>query len=420
MTAGTNVGCVRTNNEDNFIINENLSQSDWFLPQDTSQVISLSQDGCVLVVADGMGGLNAGEVASAIAIETVKQSFLDADLQKVAKTSKAIEKFMRDIVIKSDQAIKKHVKAHPETQGMGTTLIFIWVHGTTAHMVWCGDSRAYIYNDETGLVRFSKDHSYVQQLVDDGKLDEDLAFDHPESNIITRCLGDFQDRAKPDYKTYELQAGDILLICSDGLCGLCRDEEILHIMQQTSMDIELCKQTLIQSALDAGGYDNVTLALFETVAIGDVEKKASKKKLLQSPVVARNTRETKEVNEELFAEDEPIVAQEDVLTTEVEEQFVRETDTTTQGIEKGRLEDNSVAKEVKDDVEEEDAADLDVVEEDVDVVLDVEGESKHGRWLRLVLIVLIILTVLVALCYVFHVEIPLLDKLVGVFTGIRK
>ena len=108
------------------------------------------------------------------------------------------------------------------------------------------------------------------------------------------------------------------------------------------------------------------------------------------------------------------------MTTEVEEQFVRETDTTTQGIEKGRLEDNSVAKEVKDDVEEEDAADLDVVEEDVDVVLDVEGESKHGRWLRLVLIVLIILTVLVALCYVFHVEIPLLDKLVGVFTGIRK
>lgn len=420
MTAGTNVGCVRTNNEDNFIINENLSQSDWFLPQDTSQVISLSQDGCVLVVADGMGGLNAGEVASAIAIETVKQSFLDADLQKVAKTSKSIEKFMRDIVIKSDQAIKKHVKAHPETQGMGTTLIFIWVHGTTAHMVWCGDSRAYIYNDETGLVRFSKDHSYVQQLVDDGKLDEELAFDHPESNIITRCLGDFQDRAKPDYKTYELQAGDILLICSDGLCGLCRDEEILHIMQQTSMDIELCKQTLIQSALDAGGYDNVTLALFETVAIGDVEKKASKKNLLQNPLVARNTRETKEINGEVFAEDEPIEAQEDDVVVEVKEQPVREVDTTTQEIEKGGQDEDCVAEEVKDDIEGEDAADSDVGEEDVDVVLDVEGESKHGRWLRLVLIVLIISTVLVALCYVFHVEIPLLDKLVGVFTGIRK
>lgn len=420
MTAGTNVGCVRTNNEDNFIINEDLSQSDWFLPQDTSQVITLGRDGCVLVVADGMGGLNAGEVASAIAVETVKQSFLDADLQKVAKTSKAIEKFMRDIVIKSDQAIKKHVKAHPETQGMGTTLIFIWVHGTTAHMVWCGDSRAYIYNEETGLVRFSKDHSYVQQLVDEGKLDEDLAFDHPESNIITRCLGDFQDRAKPDYKARELHSGDILLICSDGLCGLCRDEEILHIMQQTSTDIELCKQTLIQGALDAGGYDNVTLALFETVAIGDVEKKASKKKFQQSPLVARNTRETKEINEELFAEDEPIVAPEDVLTTEVEEQFVRETDTTTQDFEDGGLEDNCVAEEVKDDVEEENAADLDIVEEDVDVVLDVEGVSKHGRWLRLVLIVLIILTVLVALCNVFHVESPLLDRLVGVFTGIRK
>lgn len=420
MTAGTNVGCVRTNNEDNFIINEDLSQSDWFLPQDTSQVITLGRDGCVLVVADGMGGLNAGEVASAIAVETVKQSFLDADLQKVAKTSKAIEKFMRDIVIKSDQAIKKHVKAHPETQGMGTTLIFIWVHGTTAHMVWCGDSRAYIYNEETGLVRFSKDHSYVQQLVDEGKLDEDLAFDHPESNIITRCLGDFQDRAKPDYKTYELQAGDILLICSDGLCGLCRDEEILHIMQQTSTDIELCKQTLIQSALDAGGYDNVTLALFETVAIGDVEKKASKKKLLQSPVVARNTRETKEINEELFAEDEPIVAQEDVLTTEVEEHFVRETDATTQDIEEGGLEDNCVAENQENGVEEGSIVDSDVMEEEVNVVFDTKKGPKHSCLLRIVLALFALLIVLVVLCYVFHIEIPLLDKLVKVVTGIKK
>ena len=192
MTAGTNVGCVRTNNEDNFIINENLSQSDWFLPQDTSKVITLGQDGCVLVVADGMGGLNAGEVASAIAVETVKQSFLDADSRKVAKGPKSIEKFLRDIVVKADQTIKKHVKSHPETKGMGTTLIFIWVHGNTAHLVWCGDSRAYIYNNQSGLLRFSKDHSYVQQLVDEGKLDEDLAFDHPDSNIITRCLGDFK------------------------------------------------------------------------------------------------------------------------------------------------------------------------------------------------------------------------------------
>ena len=410
MTAGTNVGCVRTNNEDNFIINEDLSQSDWFLPQDTSQVITLGRDGCVLVVADGMGGLNAGEVASAIAVETVKLSFLDADLQKVAKTPKTIEKFMRDIVVRSDQAIKKHVKAHPETKGMGTTLIFIWVHGETAHLVWCGDSRAYIYNDETGLVRFSKDHSYVQQLVDEGKLDEDLAFDHPESNIITRCLGDFQDRAKPDYKTCELHTGDILLICSDGLCGLCRDEEILHIMQQTSTDIELCKQALIQGALDAGGYDNVTLALFETVAVENAEMKHVKKGQQQGSLKVKNTRETKEVNEEIFVEDEPFVAQEDILVVEVKEQCVGEADITAQ----------SVVENVENGVEGENIADSDVVEDDVNVEIDTKGGLAYRRLLRLVLALLIISIVFVVLCYAFQVEIHLLDKWSSVFTGIRK
>lgn len=268
LTAGTHVGCVRTNNEDNFIINENLSQSDWFIPQDTSQVLNLGPDGAILVVADGMGGLNAGEVASAIAVDTLKQIFLDSNLKKVAKSAKSIERFMRDIVIKADSSIKKYVKKHPETRGMGTTLIFAWIHGETVHLMWCGDSRAYIYNNvDFSLIRLSKDHSYVQQLVDEGKLEPELAFDHPDSNIITRCLGDFQDKAKPDYLTYSLKKGDVILLCSDGLCGLCRDEEIKQILGQTSFDIEQCKLQLIQGALNAGGYDNVTVALFETVNI---------------------------------------------------------------------------------------------------------------------------------------------------------
>lgn len=273
LTAGTHVGCVRTNNEDNFIINEDLSQSDWFIPQDTSQVLNLGPEGAILVVADGMGGLNAGEVASAIAVDTLKQTFLDSNLKKVSKSAKSIEKFMHDIVVKADTSIKNHVKEHPETQGMGTTLIFAWIHGGTVHLMWCGDSRAYIYNNiDANLIRLSKDHSYVQQLVDEGKLSPELAFDHPNSNIITRCLGDFQDKAKPDYRNYSLKKGDIILLCSDGLCGLCRDEEIKQILDQTCSDIEQCKLQLIQGALNAGGYDNVTVALFETVNITKSEE----------------------------------------------------------------------------------------------------------------------------------------------------
>lgn len=265
LTAGTNVGCVRTNNEDNFITNIDLSRPDWFLPKDVSEAVNLCDEGCAFVVADGMGGLNAGEVASAIAVEHVKQEFLNANLKKIVKSDKDVEKFMSEIVVKADAAIKKRVEEDPETKGMGTTLIFAWVIGRKAYLSWCGDSRAYLYNPASGLKRVSKDHSYVQELVDAGKLDEDLAFDHPNSNIITRCLGDFKDRAKPDFATVALKTGDRIMLCSDGLCGLCRDEEINETMNNFCEDIEVCKRELINSALNAGGYDNVTIALMEVV-----------------------------------------------------------------------------------------------------------------------------------------------------------
>ena len=250
LTAGTNVGCIRTNNEDNFITNVDLSRPDWFLPQNPSEAISLCDEGCALVVADGMGGLNAGEVASAIAIEHVKQEFLDANLKKIVKLEKDVEKFMREIVIKADDAIKKRVEEDPTTKGMGTTLILAWVIENKAYLSWCGDSRAYIYNPASGLQRISKDHSYVQELVDAGKLDEELAFDHPNSNIITRCLGDFKDKANPDFNIITLKKGDRILLCSDGLCGVCRDEEILETMNKYHEDIEECKKELINAALN--------------------------------------------------------------------------------------------------------------------------------------------------------------------------
>lgn len=272
ITAGTDVGCVRTNNEDNFILNADLSKSDWFLPEDASAEIPLGEDGCVFVVADGMGGLNAGEVASAITVETVKQQFLNADLKKIRGSQRSIEKFMTQVVLSADAAIKKRVKEDSETAGMGTTIIFVWVIGKDAHLMWCGDSRAYVYNPNKGLERFSKDHSYVQELVDSGKLDPELAFDHPQSNIITRCLGDFKDKARPEYKVRTLVEGDMILLCSDGLCGLCQDEEIVGVLADNQENIDLCKNQLINHALTAGGYDNVTVALFQVVKLEETEE----------------------------------------------------------------------------------------------------------------------------------------------------
>lgn len=269
MTAETNVGLVRTNNEDNFIVNPDPSkENNWFVPADAEEVINLGENGCILVVADGMGGMNAGEVASDLAVTSIRDSFSKVkDFSSIQNDSDHIESFLKKIVVEADASIKKRLKEDPETSGMGTTLVVAWVVNTTVHIVWCGDSRAYLFKPDSGIIRLTKDHSYVQELVDSGKLDAELAFDHPNSNIITRSLGDSPSKAQPDYVCRELQKGDILLLCSDGLCGLCRDEEIGKVMSD-SAELGLCRDNLIEAALNAGGYDNVTVALMEVVSLG--------------------------------------------------------------------------------------------------------------------------------------------------------
>jgi protein phosphatase len=146
-----------------------------------------------------------------------------------------------------------------------------WVIGNVAHIAWCGDSRAYLFNRQSGLSRLSNDHSYVQELVDTGKLDPELAFDHPNSNIITRSLGDSPTKAQPDYVCKGLSAGDYLILCSDGLCGIVRDEEILDVMMQEDASLEYYRTQLFNAAFNAGGYDNVTIALFECLSMKEEE-----------------------------------------------------------------------------------------------------------------------------------------------------
>lgn len=273
MTAETNVGLVRTNNEDNFIVNPDPTvENNWFVPADAEQVITMGENGCILVVADGMGGMNAGEVASDIAVTSIKEAFSKVkDFEEIKDDIEHIEPFLKKIVVEADAAIKKRLKEDPSTSGMGTTVVVAWVVNTTAHIVWCGDSRAYLFNPNSGIIRLTKDHSYVQELVDSGKLDAELAFDHPNSNIITRSLGDSPKKAQPDYVCRELQQEDILLLCSDGLCGLCRDEKIGEVMA-LSEDMSQCRDNLIDAALAAGGYDNVTVALMKLEAIDDKNK----------------------------------------------------------------------------------------------------------------------------------------------------
>lgn len=276
LAAGTNVGLYRQNNEDNFIVCPDLATPHWVMPQDEDYA-ELSPYGALLVVADGMGGMNAGEVASAIVVETIQQMFTAEAIAPIVDDSKAIVEFMENVVETADLNILNRSHTDSSTQGMGTTIVMAWIIGQRAYVCWCGDSRCYVYNGERGIARLSKDHSFVQELVDRGELDPAYASDHPLSNVITRCLGNEEKRAKPDTRIYELYDGDVIMLCSDGLCGLCQDELIEEVIAEFHESPKDCRNELISVALAKGGHDNVTVALCtvkmdRTVAVSDDEE----------------------------------------------------------------------------------------------------------------------------------------------------
>ncbi len=259
----------RPNNQDNFWICPDLSSyaaTGTVTIGSSSTEVALTEKGALLVVADGMGGMSAGEVASQIVIDSVKRTF--SDLKSVSlSNSNAIKSFIKQAIIDADKEMKKHAESHPETRGMGSTIVLVWILDKTVYVGWCGDSRAYCYNAQNGLVRLTHDHSYVQELVDNDKLSEEDAFDHPDSNIITRSLGDSGEKANPDVKEYPLHTGDTFLLCSDGLCGLLRDREIEDIMAQNS-SIGNCLNALWKHGSSIGWTDNTTIELAKVIEGG--------------------------------------------------------------------------------------------------------------------------------------------------------
>lgn len=252
----------RPNNEDNYQLDSDLSDNEWGFTADAE--VKLGDKGALLVVCDGMGGMNAGEVASAIAVKTVKDCFSADKL-----TSKVLENpcaFLKEVIVQADSEIKSHSKKYPETEGMGSTIVIAWILGIKVYIGWCGDSRCYRFNSNTGLERLSHDHSYVQELVDAGKITEELAFDHPNNNIITRSLGDPRGAAKPDTKEFELYNNDIILLCSDGLCGTLRDNEIAEQIEKHQTSMQECRDALWEADKTAGWNDNVTIGLFQVIS----------------------------------------------------------------------------------------------------------------------------------------------------------
>ena len=254
----------RPNNEDNYQLDDNLSDNSWGFTADAE--VSLGEKGALLVVCDGMGGMNAGEVASDIAVKTIKEWFTTEKLTDAAVAAPC--KYITSAIVATDAAIKAHSKTNPDTEGMGSTIVLAWLLGQKVYVGWCGDSRCYRFNPALGLERLSHDHSYVQELVDAGKLTEELAFDHPNNNIITRSLGDPRGAAQPDTKEFDLYNNDIILLCSDGLCGTLRDHEIAEQVQAHQTSMQECRDALWAADEAAGWHDNVTIALAQIISGG--------------------------------------------------------------------------------------------------------------------------------------------------------
>jgi PPM family protein phosphatase len=210
----------------------------------------------VFVVADGMGGAQAGEVASQIAVEAFEQGLPDSGSPEERLASRVQE---------ANKRIYDLSRAEHERAGMGTTLTAVYLDDAQVAIAHVGDSRAYMYRDGS-LQRLTQDHSLVGELVRRGKLTEEQAEEHPQRSIITRALGP-EPTVEVDTWTYPARAGDVLLLCSDGLTSMIAEERIAEILGSAG-SLEAAANQLIQEANDAGGRDNITVVLFRLEEVG--------------------------------------------------------------------------------------------------------------------------------------------------------
>jgi PPM family protein phosphatase len=210
----------------------------------------------LFVVADGMGGAQAGEVASQIAIEAFEDGLSE---------SGSLEDQLADRVREANRQIYERSRAEHGREGMGTTLTAAFVDDAHLAIAHVGDSRAYLFRDGE-LTRLTQDHSLVDELVRQGKLTEEQAAEHPQRSIITRALGPEAD-VEVDTFTYPVRAGDVLLLCSDGLTSMVSEERVAEVLA-TSKTLDEAGDRLIDEANKAGGRDNITVVLFRLEEVG--------------------------------------------------------------------------------------------------------------------------------------------------------
>lgn len=210
----------------------------------------LYRDDSLLLVADGMGGHAGGAIASTMAVETITDC--------LRKQENITEDSLREAIALANEAIYNHIQTETSLKGMGTTVVV--VHVGEDEVVWgnVGDSRLYLFRDSR-LVRVTKDHSIVQKLLDAGAISSEEAETHPKRNVLTRAVG-VENNLEIDTGTLSVEAGDKILLCSDGLTSSLSEEVIASILQKGEGDKQVLDE-LISLVYKNGAKDNVTLII---------------------------------------------------------------------------------------------------------------------------------------------------------------
>jgi protein phosphatase len=243
----TDVGRKRKGNEDSLFINPEQH---------------------LFVVADGMGGHAAGEVASKVAVESINEFVsmtagdeeitwpfgLDESMSYDGNRLKTAIRYANNRVLEA-------TKESSEYEGMATTVAAVLLDGNTANLAHVGDSRVYLVRDSQ-LTQLTSDHSWVNEQLQSGVLSAEQARSHPLRNVVTRALGGRPD-LQVDMQVHKAQPGDILILCSDGLTTMVPDAEILRIVKESGEDLETAAKALVSEANARGGEDNITVVLLQ-------------------------------------------------------------------------------------------------------------------------------------------------------------
>lgn len=229
-----------------------MNQDSFFVSEETDAIK-------LFILADGMGGYKGGEIASKLAVVSAK-NFITNNFPKIIKEKEEILKLISDAIEYANFIVYEKSKESPEISDMGTTLDICLIYNNKVFIGHIGDSR--VYRIRKNVIRkLTNDHSYVAQLVKEGKITKEEAYNHPRKNMLLKAIG-CSSLVEPDVMYKGFIKDDILLMCSDGLTNMLRDEEIYQILLENP---EKPVETLIKKANDAGGSDNITAIIVDNI-----------------------------------------------------------------------------------------------------------------------------------------------------------